>query len=94
VATVTASFSELSLEAKFNNFEADIAKTYATSEAEKPVFDGTTYLCSCKSSQCDSDQCHCYPGPGAPGGASACGHDKCTDYPSLCQCVSSSKVKA
>jgi hypothetical protein len=58
------------------------------------VFDGTTYICSCESTQCDSNQCHCYPGPGAAGGASACGHDKCTDYPSLCQCVSSSKVQA
>ena len=42
VATVTASFSELWVEAKFNNSKADFAKTYATSEAEKPVFDGTT----------------------------------------------------
>jgi len=34
VATVTASFTELSVEAKFANFKADFAKTYATPEAE------------------------------------------------------------
>jgi hypothetical protein len=34
VAVATASFSELSVEAKFTNFKADFAKTYATPEAE------------------------------------------------------------